>query len=53
MVTHHLLLKKIKIFIIFFQVSKNLDLENFNLSDLNIFVERITKDTYLKIFQII
>ena len=42
--------KNKNIYHFFSNFKKNLELENFNISDLNIFVERITKDTYLKIF---
>ncbi len=35
---------------LFANFKKNLNLDNFLKSDLNIFIERVTKDTYLKIF---
>ena len=42
--------KKKNISHLFANFKKNLKLDNFINSDLNVFIERITKDTYLKIF---
>ncbi|WP_440934913.1 LPS assembly protein LptD [Candidatus Pelagibacter sp.] len=35
---------------LFAKFKKNLNLENFNVSDFNFFLERVNKDTYIKIF---
>ena len=35
---------------LFAKFKKNLNLEKFNVSDLNLFLERVSKDTYIKIF---
>ncbi len=42
--------KKKNISHLFANFKKNLNLNNFLKSDLNVFIERVTKDTYLKIF---